>query len=97
MTNDEIYALPSETLILCADGSMAMLIQLPSDDGRTGVQVPGEPDIRWIDAARLERRGKGAVAETGAPAEPSARKFVGTDQTSGLARMMYSDLWRLSL
>jgi hypothetical protein len=96
VTNDEIHDLPSNTLVLCADGCMGQLI-LTLSDGRVGVLVPGEEDIRWIDMSRLEKRGAPAVAESGAPAEPPACKLPCADQTSAVARMTYSDLWKSEL
>jgi hypothetical protein len=96
VTDDEIHDLATNALVLCADGCMGRLILILSD-GRVGVLVPGEEDIRWIDVSRLERRGAPAVAESGAPAEPPSRKFVCPDQTSAIARMTYSDMWKAEL
>lgn len=73
MNVEEFYALPvNQNPVLCADGLMGMLIQLPYDDSPlAGVQVNGEDDMRWIHCAHLRSSPRGALTQTSAPVYPN--------------------------
>lgn len=48
--------------ILCLDGSYGLVIQYGDDE--VGLQVPGEDDIRWLGAERIDEIGVlGALVE----------------------------------
>jgi hypothetical protein len=47
--------------VICLDGAFGMVIQYGEDE--IGVQVPGEDDIRWIAAERVNDLGGGALVE----------------------------------
>lgn len=71
MTTTEIFELVvnSQTpppVMLC-DGQMGLLIQTCKPNGDCGVQVPGEPDMRWINHGRLMDMGGGALMEVPSP------------------------------
>lgn len=71
MTLDEVRALEGSNPALLADGTFAMLIIFPSEDGQCGLQVPGEEGIRWVLHDELNLSGR-ALYQTGAWS-PSSR------------------------
>lgn len=74
MERERVLSLPgSDNPVLCADGKLGMLVLYPSQQGdRCGVQVHGEGDHRWIDAADLTASEGGALRQAGAPKMPPA-------------------------
>lgn len=50
-----------ESPILLLDGSFGLIIRWGDDE--VGVQVPGEDDIRWLGAERVDFIGRDALVE----------------------------------
>lgn len=73
MQNEDVMNLPGDNNpVLCADGKLGMLLIYPGADGKCGVQVHGEEEHRWIDAADLTAGAGGALRQAGAPEMPPA-------------------------
>lgn len=75
MNREHVINLPGrDNPVLCADGKLGMLVLYPSQPGETrcGVQVPGEDEHRWIQAADLTASEGGALRQAGAPKMPPA-------------------------
>lgn len=61
MTFDEALRLPSDAPIILADGQFGIVIRW--HEGKVGVQVPGEEDIRWLKVETITDLGNGALIE----------------------------------
>lgn len=75
MEREQVMNLPgNDNPVLCADGKLGMLVLYPSQPGETrcGVQVHGEDEHRWIEAADLTASEGGALRQAGAPKMPPA-------------------------
>lgn len=74
MNREDVMNLPgSDNPVLCADGKLGMLVLYPSNPGDCcGVQVQGEEEHRWIEAADLTASDGGALRQAGAPKMPPA-------------------------
>ncbi len=75
MDREQVMKLPgNDNPVLCADGKLGMLAFYPSQPSETrcGVQVHGEEDPRWIEAADLTASDGGALRQDGAPKMPPA-------------------------
>ena len=74
MNREQVLNLPgNDNPVLCLDGKLGILVVYPSQTGETrcGVQVHGEDDHRWIEAADLTASDGGALRQAGAPKMPS--------------------------
>ena len=74
MNVSELLSLPGkDNPVLCKDGQVGMLLIYPVNHSTTrcGVQVPGEPEHRWIEAAELVAAPQGALRQAGAPRFPN--------------------------
>lgn len=69
MQKERFYEIGNDVPFITRDGRMGLLVLLPGDDGKVGIQVPGEDEHRWIPIENIEERGagKGPLAEIGAP------------------------------
>lgn len=75
MNREQVLNLPgNDNPVLCVDGKLGMLVVYPGKPGETrcGVQVHGENEHRWIEAADLTASEGGALRQAGAPKMPPA-------------------------
>lgn len=67
MTITELIEIQAESVsplpILLADGHFGLVIQWDDHRDKIGVQVYGEDNIRWIDAAQVFDKGNGALIQ----------------------------------
>ena len=66
MEFDEALKLPNNAPILLADRKFGVVIRWRQPD-EIGVQVPGEPDIRWLKVSDIFNLGGGALMEHSHP------------------------------
>ena len=91
----ELLAKEIGTPALCADGTVGMLVKYPSADSptdRAGIEVPGEPGLRWIVWNDLLTAGE-ALRQKDSPAGPLANSRCCGQESAGLSRRLLSDLW----
>lgn len=91
----ELLAKEIGTPILCFDGAVGMLTRYPlgeSPINLAGVEVPGEPDIRWIPRQDLKRAGE-ALRQNGSPPFPLASWPENTSEQTALSRRLLGELW----
>lgn len=55
--------------VLCWDGKFGMLVVRDPDSEKCGVQVHGEEMHRWIQLGDLEASPRGALRQSGSPAQ----------------------------
>jgi hypothetical protein len=91
----QLLAKVKDTPVLCLDGNVGMLVQYPSGDAPSdpaGVQVPGEPGLRWLPQVGLQPSGS-ALKQEGSPRRP----LIGGCETAGeharLACNLLGELW----
>lgn len=77
MDKDRFNELPGMPPVILRDGKMGLLLLLPGEDEKVGIQVPGEDEHRWLPISEIEERGKGALAEIGAPTIDEVGKRLG--------------------
>ena len=77
MKKERFYELPKDPPVILKDGKIGLLLLLPGDDDKVGIQVPGEEEHRWIHISEIEERGKSALAEIGAPTIDEVGKRLG--------------------
>ena len=71
MNKEEILDLPgTNNPVLCSDGMMGMLVVYPAHGDMCGIQVPGEPEHRWIHHLDLVLVGEEALRQKDAPQVP---------------------------
>ena len=74
MNREQVLNLPgNDNPVLCMDGKLGILAVYPGQPSETrcGVQVHGEHEHRWIEAADLTASEGGALRQTGSPKVPS--------------------------
>lgn len=77
MKKERFYELDKNPPVILKGGKLGLLLLLPGDDGKVGVQVPGEDQHRWIDILEIEERGRSALAQIGAPTIEEVGKRLG--------------------
>ena len=77
MIKQQFYQLPDMAPVILKDGKIGLLLLLPGDDDKVGIQVPGEDEHRWIHITQIERRGQSALAQIGAPTIEEVGKRLG--------------------
>ena len=77
MQKERFYELQKDPPVILKDGKLGLLLILPGDDNKVGIQVHGEDYHRWVDISEIEERGKGALAEIGAPTIEEVGKRLG--------------------
>jgi hypothetical protein len=91
----ELLAKELGTPVLCFDGLVGMLAKHPSGESATdlaGIEVPGEPDIRWVPPQDLQRAGW-ALRQSGSPRFPLASRDASLSEHATLARRLSNELW----
>lgn len=66
MTREELWNVEHQALVELADGAIGILCIVPTRDqadDQCGIQVPGEGEHRWMDAAVLEQMAPGMLRE----------------------------------
>jgi len=90
MNAKELMSLPGQdNPVCCTDGKVGVLVHFPAQDGLCGVQVPGEPAVRWLPSVELKASVLGALKQVGAPRVPA--KADRPDQA--LLVLQWSCLW----
>ncbi len=94
MNAKDLMSLPGQdNPVCCADGKVGALVHFPAQDGLCGVQVPGEPAVRWLPASELRASALGALKQSGAPLVPDA-----ADQPEQAKLILqWSCLWQVAL
>ena len=92
MNAKQLMSLPGQdNPVCCADGKVGVLLHFPAQDGLCGVQVPGEPDVRWFPATELQASALGALKQSGAPQVPA--RVDRADQA--LLVLQWAGLWEV--
>jgi hypothetical protein len=91
----QLLAKVKDTPVLCIDGNVGMLVSYPCGDAPSdpaGIQVPGEPELRWLPQERLQPAGS-ALKQEGSPRRPliCARETAG--EHARLACNLLGELW----
>ncbi len=91
----DLLAKGKDTPVLCADGTVGLLVEIPFGDAPTdlaGVGVPGEAAIRWIPPQELHRAGD-ALRQTGSPEHPLVFDIEGDSADTIFTRRLLRNLW----
>jgi hypothetical protein len=91
----ELLAKELGTPVLCADGSVGMLVRYPDGDAATdyaGIEVPGETDLRWIVWPDLLPAGS-ALRQKGSPSSPLSNWHQCALEHTAMSRQLLSELW----
>lgn len=48
--------------VVLPDGDIGLLVQIREEKPECGVEVPGEAELRWIDAEAFQHDGRGAFS-----------------------------------
>jgi hypothetical protein len=91
----ELLAKEMGTPVLCIDGFVGMLVRYPKDeshDSCAGVEIPGEPECRWIAWHDLIAAGE-ALRQKGSPPVPQSNWHHCPQEQTAMARRLLSELW----
>jgi hypothetical protein len=91
----ELLAKEMGTPVLCADGSVGMLVRYPNDesaDGCAGVEIPGESQLHWVSWQDLLPAGD-ALRQRGSPAAPQSNWHHCPQEDTAMARRLLGELW----